>query len=207
MLKPFAIGLFLLGLSSFPARGQEPPKLEIFISPDGNFQFVYPQTYELLQGERMLKATQGRRTGIPVCDFSTAMACLIYPIEVRGVEAANTRFEAAGFSVRAIAGITEELGCLTYADLAYPHSPAQAATEQAPVTQVAINERVFRHATIKRTISGHTQAADFYRTFCSRSAMNCRLRSPCPASRPRRKNRHRFRWAIRSPTAHGSRCA
>ncbi len=165
MFKPFTLALLIVSLSSFPASGQEPPALETFISPDGNFQFVYPQTYELLQGERMLKATQGRRIGIPVCDFSTAMACLIYPVEVRGVEAANTRFEAAGLSVRAIAGVTEELGCLTYADLAYPHQSAPPATEQAPVTEVAINQRVFRHASLKKTISGHTQAADFYRTF------------------------------------------
>jgi len=160
MLKLSGIGFLLLSLGSLAALGQEPPALEIFTSPDGNFQFIYPETYQLLVGERILKATQGRRAGIPVCDFSTAEACVIYPVEVRGVEAPNTRFEGAGFSVHAVAGVAEELGCLTYAD-----QIAQSPGDRLPVTSIAINDRVFRHATIRKTIAGHSQAADFYRTF------------------------------------------
>jgi len=165
MLKWFAIGLLLLSLGSPGVGGQEAPALDIFTSPDGNFQFIYPQSYELLVGERMLKATQGRHVGIPVCDFSTAVACVIYPVEGRGDEAVNTRFEAAGFSVRAVAGVKEESGCLTYADLAHADQTAQAPGDRVPVTSIVINDRVFRHATIRKTIAGHSQAGDFYRTF------------------------------------------
>ena len=60
----------------------------------------------------MLRATQSRQPGVSVCDFSTALACVIYPIEAEE----DTRFEAAGFSVEAVPGVTVESDCLTYTD-------------------------------------------------------------------------------------------
>ena len=42
------------------------------------------------------------------------------------------------------------------------HNPRPGALE---LTSIDINERVFRHALIRKTVSGHWQAADFYRTF------------------------------------------
>ncbi|HUO16795.1 MAG TPA: hypothetical protein VMX38_17560 [Verrucomicrobiae bacterium] len=131
------------------------PALDTFTSPDGTFRFVYPQTYDLLIGERMLKGTQGRHVGIPVCDFSTAMACVIYPVETPD----ETNFEAAGFSVRTVAGVTVESECLTYTDL------QQSPEDHFELSRVAINDRVYLHASIKKTVPGHSQAADFYRTF------------------------------------------
>jgi hypothetical protein len=111
--------------------------------------------YDLLIGERMLKGTQGRHVGIPVCDFSTALARVIYPVESPD----ETNFEAAGFSVRTVSGVSAESDCLTYAD--QPQSP----TGRLELTSIDINDRVFRHALIRKTVSGHWQAADFYRTF------------------------------------------
>jgi len=155
MLKQITGGLLLLLIcSSFTLMGQA-PTLDTFTSPDGTFRFVYPETYELLIGERMLRATQGKHVGIPVCDFSTALACVIYPIE----SSDDTNFEAAGFSVSSISGVGIESDCLAYAD--QPRSPA----ERLELTSIVINDRVFRHAFMRKTVSGHSQAADSYRTF------------------------------------------
>jgi len=174
MLKLFGIGLLCLSLSVITALGQGPVTLETFNGPDGTFQFVYPQTYQLLVGERMLKATQGRHVGIPVCDFMTALACVIYPVETISVENANDgRFEGAGFSVHAVAEVTSESDCLNYADLvARVHGEpfpllakeARSGAPPFPISSIAINERIFRHAFIRKTIPGHVQAVDSYRT-------------------------------------------
>jgi hypothetical protein len=175
MLTWCVTGLLCLSLGSVSALGQGAPALDTFNSPDGNFQFVYPENYQLLVGERMLKATQGRNVGIPVCDFSTAIACVIYPVETAAVEAeGDGRFEAAGFSVRAVAEVMSESDCLNYADLVarVPGEPspllAKDARSGAPpflVTSIAINGRVFRHVFVRKTIVGHLQAVDSYRTF------------------------------------------
>ncbi|MGA9680563.1 MAG: hypothetical protein WBQ74_02020 [Candidatus Sulfotelmatobacter sp.] len=153
LLKWFGIAP-LLSFSWRTALGQA-PALDTFTSPDGTFRLVYPQTYDLLIGERMLKCTQGRHVGIPVCDFSTALICVIYPVESPD----ETNFEAAGFSVRTVSGVSAESDCLTYAY--QPQSPSG----RAELTSIDINEGVFRHASIRKTVSGHWQAADFYRTF------------------------------------------
>jgi hypothetical protein len=154
MRKVFGVAVIVLSISWCTAAGQA-PALETFTSSDGTFRFVYPQTYDLLIGERMLKATQGRHVGIPVCDFATALACVIYPVETTD----ETNFEAAGFSVRTVSGVTEESDCLTYRDQSRP------AGRQLELTSIAINDRGFRHALIRKTSSGHWQEADLYRTF------------------------------------------
>jgi hypothetical protein len=154
MRNLFGVAVILLSISGGIAAGQA-PALETFTSSDGTFRFVYPQTYDLVMGERMLKATQGRHVGIPVCDFATALACVIYPFETRD----ETSFEAAGFSVRTVSGVTEESDCLTYADQSGPLG------QHFELTSMVINERRFRHALIRKTISGHWQEADLYRTF------------------------------------------
>lgn len=138
------------------AWAQGAPALETFTSPDGAFQFVYPETYELLVGERILKATQTRHAGIPVCDFSTAFACVIYPIEVQE----ETAFEAAAFSVGAVVGIVTQSDCLNFAD-----KTATSRTEPAQLTVISINDHTFRHASGRKNIAGHVQATDFYRTY------------------------------------------
>jgi hypothetical protein len=156
MSKVFGIGVLWLSFGWVSVFGQGAPPLDTFTSPDGSFQFVYPQNYELLVGERILKATQGRRSSIPVCDFSTALACVIYPIESEE----ETRFEAAGFSVDAVPAVTSESDCLTYAD--------QLRREEGDALQptlITIGNRTFRHAVTKKKTPGHSQAADFYRTF------------------------------------------
>lgn len=153
MLKWFSIVLLLS--CSWRLTLAQAPALDTFTSPDGTFRFVYPQTYDLLIGERMLKGTQGRHVGIPVCDFSTALACVIYPVETPD----ETNFEAAGFSVRTVAGVTAESDCLTYADL------RPLPDDRLELSRIAINDRVFLHASLRKTVPGHSQAADFYRTF------------------------------------------
>jgi hypothetical protein len=152
MRRLFCIGVVLLSFARLSAVGQAPP-LDTFISPDGLFQFVYPQSYELLVGERILKATQGRHQSMPVCNFSTALACVIYPIEIQD----EIRFEAAGFSVNTVPGITGESDCLSFAD--------QPSKTQAQLGSISINEHVFRHSSSRKKIPGHLQAADLYRTY------------------------------------------
>jgi hypothetical protein len=156
MSRVFGIGVLWLSLGWVGAFGQGAPALDIFTSPDGTFQFVYPQTYELLVGERILKATQGRRPSIPVCDFSTALACVIYPIETQE----DTKFEAAGFSVDMVPGATSESDCLTYAD-----QLRRVEGDVMQPTSITIGNRTFRHAVTRKKTPGHAQAADLYRIF------------------------------------------
>ena len=148
-ILPILVALCLTTLA------QGPPSLETFTSPNGAFQFVYPETYELLVGERILKATQGRQAALPVCDFSTAVACVIYPIESER----ETKLEAAGFSVATMTA-TNESDCLAYKD-----ENAQARTLNLSTTSISIRSRTFRHASGTKKIPGHIQSADFYRTF------------------------------------------
>ena len=155
MVRLFCIGVVLLSFARLSAVAQAPP-LDTFTSLDGVFQFVYPQNYELLVGERILKATQGRHQNMPVCDFSTALACVIYPVELQD----EIKFEAAAFSVNTVPGVTSESDCLTFAD---QRSPQQQ--ESAQTTSISINEQVFRRSSARRKTAGHLQAADLYRTF------------------------------------------
>ena len=155
MSKLFWMGVLLLTLGQFSAVAQAPP-LDTFISPDGAFQFVYPESYDLLVGERILRATQGRQQSITVCNFSTALVCVIYPIETEE----ETRFEAAGFSVDAVPGVTNESDCLNYSD-----QTTQQGGEALKLTSISINEHIYHHASARRKTPGHLQAADLYRTF------------------------------------------
>ena len=66
MRKLLVVGVLWLVFGALSAIGQGAPPLDTFTSPDGTFHFVYPQTNELLVGERILKATQGRRQAISV---------------------------------------------------------------------------------------------------------------------------------------------
>ena len=156
MRKRFFIGALWLSWASIAAIAQGALPLDTFTSPDGAFQFVYPQNYDLLVGERILTGTQGRHPGIPVCDFATAMACVIYPI----TNEENTRFEAAGFSVHAVPGVTAESECLNYSD-----QSAKPQLQLAQLTSISINGRTFRHLSSKKKVDGHVQAVDLYRTF------------------------------------------
>jgi len=150
------IAALLVCLISLGARGQGPPALDTFNSPDGSFQFIYPENYELLVGERILKATQGRQAALPVCDFSIAVACVIYPIEGEG----ESKLEAAGFSVAMLPGTLNETDCLGFSD---PLSRARGATLTS--TSVPIHSRMFRHASAAKRLPGHFQSGDYYRVY------------------------------------------
>lgn len=154
MLKLLSIGFLLV--SSVGALAQGPPVLDVFTNPDGAFRFSYPDNYELLFGERILKATQGRHLGFPVCDFSQALVCVIYPIE----KLDNDKLEAAGFSVDVVPVVTAESDCLGYHDRS-----ARPDDEHSQPSSFSINGRVFRHASAKRRMAGHSQSSDLYRTF------------------------------------------
>ncbi len=156
MSRLLGIGALWLSFGWVGAFGQGATPLDTFTSPDGTFQFVYPQTYELLVGDRLLKATQGRHSSIPVCDFSTALACVLYPVETQE----DTKFEAAGFSVDTVPGVTNESDCLTYAD-----QLRRTEGDVMQPTSVTIGSRTFRHAVTRKKTPGHSQAADLYRTF------------------------------------------
>lgn len=156
MRKRFFIGALWLSCASIAAMAQGALPLDTFTSPDGAFQFFYPQNYDLLVGERILTGTQGRHPGIPVCDFATAMACVIYPI----ANEENTRFEAAGFSVHAVPGVLAESECLNYSD-----QMANAQTPPAEPTSISIHDSTFRHLSSRKKVPGHVQATDLYRTF------------------------------------------
>lgn len=156
----------VVALSCLGALAQGPPALDTFNSPDGAFQFVYPETYELLVGERILKATQGRHNALPVCDFSTALACVIYPIESEQ----ETRLEAAGFSVDTVPSVSTEADCLTFAD-----ELARSRGTQLPLTSVSIHSRLFRHASATKKLPGHLQTADFYRIFAQQKCYELQI--------------------------------
>ena len=183
MRKLLVVGALWLIFGAVAAIGQGAPALDTFTSPDGIFHFVYPQTYELLVGERILTATQGRRQAIAVCDVLRAIACVLYPIEPEQ----GTRFEAAGFSVDAVPGVTNESDCLTYAD-----QLRRADSDVMQPTSIAINEHVFQHAVTRKKTPGHMQAADFYRTFkndkCYELQIEVSLADDAAASRPSRSN-------------------
>ncbi len=162
-LSPIAALLVCLG--SIGAMAQA-PALDTFSSPDGSFQFVYPESYDLLIGERMLKASQGRHTILPVCDFAIALACVIYPIESER----ETRLEAAAFSVDSVAAATTEADCLGFAD-----QMARSGGASLSLTSVSINSRLFQHAAVVRTMPGHQQATDLYRIFTLRKCYELQI--------------------------------
>lgn len=158
-ISPVLVALCLTTLA------QGPPSLETFTSPDGIFQFVYPETYELLVGERVLKATQGRQSALPVCDFSTAVACVIYPVESEP----ETRLEAAAFSIATMTA-TNESDCLSYKD-----EKARSRTLDLSSTSISIRSRTFRHASGTKKIPGHVQSAEFYRTFAKQKCYELQI--------------------------------
>ena len=149
------IAALSLSLGWLSSVAQGPPALDTFTSPDGSFQFAYPESYALLVGESILRASQGRHTALPVCNFSTAVACVIYPI----AEQWETRLEAAGFSVDTVASAASEAECMAYAD------PAAQARGTGTLTSVTLHARSFRHAIAAKRLLGHLQASEFYRTF------------------------------------------
>lgn len=166
MLKLFRLGFILF--ISIGALAQGPTVLDVYTSPDGAFQFSYPDNYVLLVGERMLTATQGRNLGFPVCDFSSSWVCLIYPIE----KLDNYKIEAAGFSVDVISPITSESECLAYADrIARPTNN----DEHSQPSSFTINGRVFRHVSAEKRMSGHAQSSDSYRTFLKNRCYELRI--------------------------------
>lgn len=154
MRRLIRIAALSLTLSWLSSTAQAPPALDKFTSPDGAFEFAYPESYALLVGESILRATQGHNSTLPVCDFVTAVACVIYPVE--GL--AESRLEAAGFSVDKLTTGTET-DCLTYTD---PIGRSRGTDTQSPVT---LHSRMFRHATATKRLPGHVQTAEFYRTF------------------------------------------
>ena len=149
------IAVLTLSLGWLSSAAEGPPALDTFTSPDGSFQFVYPESYALLVGESILRATQGRNPVMPVCNFATALACVIYPIE----EHHETRLEAAGFSVGTIAGAPSESDCMAYAD-----SAARSRGTDA-LTSITLHSLNFRRAIAMKRLSGHLQSSEFYRTF------------------------------------------
>lgn len=165
MKKLFGIGALLLSFGLLSSIAQA-PALEIFTSPDGAFRFVYPQNYQLLVGEHLLRATQGRHQSLPVCNFSTAIACVVYPFETED----DTRFEAAGFSVDSVPDVSAESDCLTYSDQS---KSGQSVPFQ--LTSIAINERVFRHISTRKIIPGHLQTNELYRAFIQRKCYQLQI--------------------------------
>ena len=147
--------LFML-LGPLYAAGQNPPSLNLYTSATYHFSFVYPDTYDLLEGEGILKRTQGKHVGIPVCDLLTAVACIIYPAD----NLQDLSFEAAAFSVNDISKGTTEQDCLGFAD----QSP-RPGSEQLATEPVRLNGQPFRYASTTTTLAGHAQFAQRYRSF------------------------------------------
>jgi len=153
MRKLYGIGFLLL--TSLPTLEQNPPPLYIYTSPDSSFQFVYPDNYELWSGARIPNTIQGERMGIPVCNSSTAMACVVYPSD----RFENTSFEAAAFSANRIVTVSAESDCLGYTDQL---APPRAHLTTSPTT---INGRAFSYVSDTAMVTGHSQSAHLYRTF------------------------------------------
>jgi len=166
MWKRFCgISVFCLGLG-LSAQGQGALPLETFLSPDGAFQFIYPQNYQLLVGDGMLKGTQGRHSGVSVCDFSTALACVIYPIDAEQ----NTRFEAAAFSVDRVPGVSVESECLAYSD-----RRAEGREEMPPAVSTSINGVDFWYVSSRKKAAGRVQASESYRIYREQKCYELRI--------------------------------
>ncbi|SPF44410.1 hypothetical protein SBA1_530052 [Candidatus Sulfotelmatobacter kueseliae] len=163
-VRKVCIYLFFWLSSAFVNLVAQAMPLATFESPDGVFRFVYPQTYDLLVGERILKATQGKNSDVSVCDFATAIACVIYPFERPG----ETRFEAGGFAIRRVPNATDESRCLGFADEP-PRSDA------APTQSIIINHLEFRRLSARTARLGRLQVADYYRTFRQKSCYELKI--------------------------------
>lgn len=159
------VGVFWLSLC-LGARAQGALPLETFTSPDSTFQFVYPQNYQLLIGDGILKATQGRHSGVSVCDFSTALACVIYPLEPQD----DTRVEAAGFSVDRVGGVSAEPECLTYAD-----QLNGAKSELPPMIPTSINGVEYHYVSVQKKVSGSVRTNESYRIFREQKCYELRI--------------------------------
>jgi len=147
--------LFLL-LGSLYAVGQNPPTLDLYTSATYHFSFAYPASYDLLEGEGILKRTQGKHVGIPICDLLTAIACVIYP----GDNLQDPSFEAAAFSVNDISKAATEQDCSGFAD-----QLPRPGGEPLATKPVGLNGQLFRYASTTTTLAGHVQFADRYRSF------------------------------------------
>lgn len=151
-MAKFCALLFLL-LGPLYSVGQNPPSLDLY-SENSSFSFAYPDAYDLLDGKSILRRTQGKHAGIPVCDVLTAFACIVYP----GDDLDHSKFEAAAFSVNGILGTTEQY-CLRFAD----QLPAHGA--HLAIEAVRVNGQLFRYASTTSAIPGHFQSAQRYRSF------------------------------------------
>ncbi len=154
MAKYFAAVVVLLGCVH--AIGQNPPSLDLYTSSDNSFSFAYPDTYDLMAGDSILRRTQGKHAGIPVCDSLAAVACVIYPFD----NFEHSRFEAAAFSVNRVSIPPAEQQCMGFADQLPPN-----VGEHLSVESVRINGQPFRYAATTKAITGHSQSAQRYRSF------------------------------------------
>jgi len=154
-LSTLLLLLLLLLLGSLCSFGQSPPDLDFYVSKDNSFSFAYPDTYDLLEGEGILKRTQGAHVGISVCDFLTAYACIVYPND----NLEHSTFEAAAFSVNGIV-VTSEHSCLEFAD-----QLPRAHGEHLAIESIHLNGQLFRHTSTKTTATGHSQSTQRYRSF------------------------------------------
>jgi hypothetical protein len=48
-------------------------------------------------------------------------------------------------------------------------------TSHSELSSIVINDREFRHAAVKKTLSGHSQAADSYRTYNQQKCYELRI--------------------------------
>ena len=177
------LSLLFLVLGSLYAGGQNPPSLDLYTSAPHQFSFVYPDKYDLLEGEGILKRTQGKHMGNADCDLLTAIACVIYPAD----NPQDPSLEAAVFSVNEISKVTTEQDCLGFAD-----QPPRSSGEQLATEPIRFNEQLFRYASTTTTLAGHSQVTQRYRTLhkdrCYELRIAISLSDVAPGSSPSRKD-------------------
>jgi hypothetical protein len=174
------LAIILLLLGSCYAQGQGAPVLDFYASTDGNFRFVYPDNFDLLVGDGILKRTQGRHVGVPVCDTRTALACVIYPAE----RFQGTNFEAAAFSVNRLASISTAGDCMEYSD-----RTTTPNAERISVTSVSIGGYPYRYASTATTVTGHSQSVQRFRVFQNESCYELRVAVSLSDTPPNSENK------------------
>lgn len=131
------------------------PTPRTFKSPDGSFQFTYPNSYAVYTGDEAEDA--GRRLSyIAVCE--NALVCVVYPES----KYKGTNFEAASFQVREVDDAKSAKACLT-PRVSAPNASDFSVDSEKP--KRTIDGVLFLHGVRGEGGLGHSMSTDIYRAF------------------------------------------
>jgi hypothetical protein len=151
--------IVLAALSNVEAIGQS-PRLKTFTSPDGTFQFTYPDAYPLYDPNSIAEVNS--HYFVPMCE-DTAIACIEYP----GMKYKGTDFERAGFEVlqtkAGTKGNVSDRPQIRTLLPEYSYRTAFVIPKDKPVQK--INGVRFVHGEAGGVATGNSIGTDLYRNF------------------------------------------